>query len=111
MIASIQLAVALALQARYDRSSRRTPLLGPLYPLAYRALNAAAAIHSGLRSLARRATAQRVVWNIPREHVRGGDTPKLPEAPAAPAAAAAGAVPLAEAAPGPAAAPAPEVAR
>ena len=102
VVASIQLAVALGLQARYDRSSLRTLLLGPLYPLAYSALNAAAAIHSGLRSLARGATAERVVWNIPREHVHGGDAAELPASP--------GAVPATEPATGPPATPAHETA-
>ncbi len=86
VIASVQLAFGLGLQARYDRSSLRTLLLGPLYPLAYWLLNAGAAIHSGLRSLARGATAERVVWNIPREHVHGDQLPALAEAPTTPAA-------------------------
>jgi biofilm PGA synthesis N-glycosyltransferase PgaC len=67
VISSIQLAVALGLESRYDRKSAWTLMLGPIYPFAYWALNAAAAIRSEGVALARGPSSDRVVWSIPRE--------------------------------------------
>jgi poly-beta-1,6-N-acetyl-D-glucosamine synthase len=67
VIAAIQLGVALALQARYDRSSALTMLLGPIYPLAYWSLNAVAAIRAEGLALARGPRSDRVVWDLARE--------------------------------------------
>ena len=69
VIATLQLTVALALQARYDRACLLTLLLGPIYPLAYWMLSAAAALRSEVIALARGTRSGRVVWNIAREEL------------------------------------------
>jgi poly-beta-1,6-N-acetyl-D-glucosamine synthase len=69
VVATIQLTVALVLRYQYDRWGFRSFLLGPLYPLAYWMLSAAAALRSQIIALARGPRQQRVVWSIPREQL------------------------------------------
>jgi biofilm PGA synthesis N-glycosyltransferase PgaC len=68
VVATLQLAFALELDAGYDRRAALSFLLGPLYPLAYWILSAAAALRSELGALFTGPRGRRVVWDIPREH-------------------------------------------
>jgi biofilm PGA synthesis N-glycosyltransferase PgaC len=74
VVAAIQLGFALALQAQYDWSSVFTLMLGPLYPMAYWLLNAAAVARSEVPALIRGAYADRVVWNLSREPLPAPET-------------------------------------
>jgi poly-beta-1,6-N-acetyl-D-glucosamine synthase len=67
VIAGLQLAVAMSMTARYDRSAAVTFLLGPLYPAAYWGLAAAAALRSQVVAMFRGPRSERVVWDMPRE--------------------------------------------
>lgn len=69
VIATIQLAVALALGHRYDRWEIRAFLIGPIYPLLFWIVSACAALHSELDAVIRGPRSQRVVWDIPREEL------------------------------------------
>jgi poly-beta-1,6-N-acetyl-D-glucosamine synthase len=69
VVATLQLAVALEIDYAYDRRSWRPFLVGPIYPLAYWTITAAAALHSQTVALVRGPREQRVVWDIPREPV------------------------------------------
>jgi biofilm PGA synthesis N-glycosyltransferase PgaC len=69
VVATLQLIVALALRYRYDHWDLRALVLGPLYPLLYWIVAAAAALHSQVRALLRGPSDRRVVWDIPRERV------------------------------------------
>jgi biofilm PGA synthesis N-glycosyltransferase PgaC len=79
VVATVQLTVALALRHEYDRWGVRSFLLGPLYPLAYWTISAAAALHSQVLALARGPREDRVVWSIPREHVDPPPAPPNPQ--------------------------------
>jgi biofilm PGA synthesis N-glycosyltransferase PgaC len=67
LVATVQLVVALTLEHSYDPTSLRALLLGPLYPLAYWTISAAAAVHSQTVALLRGPREERVVWDVPRE--------------------------------------------
>jgi biofilm PGA synthesis N-glycosyltransferase PgaC len=69
VVATLQLTVALWLDFAYDRWALRSLLLGPLYPLAYWTISAAAALRCQTVALARGAQQRRVVWDIPREQL------------------------------------------
>jgi poly-beta-1,6-N-acetyl-D-glucosamine synthase len=69
VIATIQLAVAAALEHSYEPGVLRAFLLGPIYPLLFWIISAAAALHSQARALWSGPREQRVVWDIPREGV------------------------------------------
>jgi poly-beta-1,6-N-acetyl-D-glucosamine synthase len=69
VVATLQLAVALALRYPYDHWDVRAFLLGPLYPAAYWAISAAAALRCQAIALVRGPREQRVVWDIEREAV------------------------------------------
>ena len=69
VVATLQLAVALALGFAYDHWDVRVVRLGPLYPLLFWMVSALAALRSQLAALLPRAREQRVVWDIPREQV------------------------------------------
>ncbi|HEX4526538.1 MAG TPA: hypothetical protein VH108_07335 [Gaiellaceae bacterium] len=71
VVGSIQLAFALTIDFTYDRRAWLAYLVGPLYPIAYWAVSAAAAVRSELPALFRGPTEARVVWNIPRETSHG----------------------------------------
>jgi biofilm PGA synthesis N-glycosyltransferase PgaC len=77
-VASIQLSFALGIDDRYDPRLWFAFLLGPIYPLAYWALAACAAIRSQVGALFTGPRDKRVVWDIPREQAARagpGDAP------------------------------------
>ena len=67
VVCVLQLAVALAIDSRYDRTSLRAFLLGPFYPLFFWLVSALAALRAEIPALVRGPQAKRVVWDIPRE--------------------------------------------
>jgi poly-beta-1,6-N-acetyl-D-glucosamine synthase len=67
VIATLQLAAALALSVHYDRWDLRSLLVGAIYPLLFWIASAAAALRSQVAALIRGPRAQRVVWDIPRD--------------------------------------------
>jgi poly-beta-1,6-N-acetyl-D-glucosamine synthase len=69
VVATIQLAVALRLGYVYDHRDVRSFLVGPLYPVAYWAISAAAALRCQAIALVRGPRERRVVWDIAREGV------------------------------------------
>jgi poly-beta-1,6-N-acetyl-D-glucosamine synthase len=69
VVATIQLTVALILRHPYDRWAFRSFLLGPIYPILFWIMSAAAALRSQIVALARGPAERRVVWNIEREPV------------------------------------------
>ena len=66
-VATVQLAVAVGLEHAYDPTAARAFLLGPLYPLAFWVVGAAAALRAETVGLVRGPQERRVVWEIPRE--------------------------------------------
>jgi biofilm PGA synthesis N-glycosyltransferase PgaC len=69
VVSTIQLSFALEIDERYDRGAVFAFLLAPVYPLAYWAISAAAALRSEVGAFFKGPREQRVVWNIPRERV------------------------------------------
>jgi biofilm PGA synthesis N-glycosyltransferase PgaC len=69
VVATIQLAFAIAIRARYDRRGALAFVLGPLYPLGYWAISATAALRSELPALVRGPAKRHVAWNLPRERI------------------------------------------
>jgi poly-beta-1,6-N-acetyl-D-glucosamine synthase len=69
IVCSLQLAFAVGIEARYDRPAVLVFLLGPLYPLGYWAITAAAALRDELPAALQGPREERVVWDIPREPV------------------------------------------
>jgi poly-beta-1,6-N-acetyl-D-glucosamine synthase len=69
VVCLLQLTFAVGLQARYDRPSLLVFLLGPLYPLGYWAISAAAALWAELPAIVRGPREERVVWDLPRQPV------------------------------------------
>jgi biofilm PGA synthesis N-glycosyltransferase PgaC len=67
VVATIQLVVALALSAHYDRWDLRSMLVGALYPVLFWLASAAAALNWQVTALIRGPRGERVVWDIPRE--------------------------------------------
>ena len=67
VIATIQLAVAMALEVHYDHTALPTMLLGPIYPAGYWILGGAAALRSELGAIVSGPREERVVWDMPRE--------------------------------------------
>ena len=67
VIATLQLAFALSIEARYDPRAALAFLLGPLYPIAYWVMSAAAALRAETPALVRGPMDRRVTWDIPRE--------------------------------------------
>ena len=72
VICTIQVAFALAIDARYDRRAMRAFILGPLYPVFFWTIGAFAALRSELPALIKGPAERHVVWNIPRDRA---DTP------------------------------------
>jgi biofilm PGA synthesis N-glycosyltransferase PgaC len=72
VVATVQLVIALQVDLRHERLMLRAFLLGPIYPVAYWTIGAAAALREQVTALARGPRRQRVVWDIPRERIRGG---------------------------------------
>lgn len=71
VVSFVQLAFALRLDFPYDPRAARAVILGPIYPLAYWLLTAAAALRSELPAWVRGPAEQRVAWDIQREEVPG----------------------------------------
>jgi poly-beta-1,6-N-acetyl-D-glucosamine synthase len=69
-IATLQLAFAVGIEARYDRPAVVFFLLGPLFPLGFWAISAVAALRDELLAACRGPREQRVVWDLPRERVQ-----------------------------------------
>jgi biofilm PGA synthesis N-glycosyltransferase PgaC len=67
VVATIQLSFALGIEHRYDRRAALAFFLGPLYPLGYWAISAAAALRSELPAVFAGPREKRVVWNVERE--------------------------------------------
>ena len=72
VVCTIQVAFALAIDARYDRRALRAFLLGPLYPLFFWLVAALAALRAELPALVKGPAERHVVWDIPRDRA---DTP------------------------------------
>jgi biofilm PGA synthesis N-glycosyltransferase PgaC len=69
VIATVQLTFALWLDHSYDPRGMRAFLFGPLYPLGFWVVTAAAALHSQVAALLEGPQEQRVVWDLPRERI------------------------------------------
>jgi biofilm PGA synthesis N-glycosyltransferase PgaC len=67
VVALLQLTFALTIDHPYDRRAFRSLLLGPLYPLGYWAIAAAAAIRAEAPAAVNGPREKRVAWDIPRE--------------------------------------------
>ena len=67
VMATVQMVLGLILDRAYDPIALRALLLGPLYPIAYWLINAAAALRHETVALIRGPRDRRVVWDIPRE--------------------------------------------
>ena len=66
VVALVQLAFAIGVEARYDRPAALAFLAGPLYPLGYWTISALAALRSESPAVFRGPHRERVVWDIPR---------------------------------------------
>ncbi len=71
-VATVQLVVAMYIDRAHDPLVLRAFALGPIYPLAYWMISAAAALVEQVVALARGPRGERVVWDIPRERIRAG---------------------------------------
>ena len=69
VIGMIQVLIALLIEEHYDRRLWRAFLLGPLYPLLFWTVSAAAALTAETASLVR-GPRERVVWDLPREELK-----------------------------------------
>jgi len=67
VVCTLQVAIALLLDSRYDASALRAFLLGPLYPLFFWVISALAAVRAELPALVRGPADRRVVWDIARD--------------------------------------------
>ncbi|HEY2162132.1 MAG TPA: glycosyltransferase family 2 protein [Solirubrobacteraceae bacterium] len=67
VVATIQLSLALGIEHPYDRRAALAFFAGPLYPLAYWTIAAAAALRSEALAVFKGPREKRVVWDIPRE--------------------------------------------
>lgn len=68
-MATIQLLFALRIDLRNDRRAALVFLIGPLYPLAYWAIAAAAALRCQTVALLRGPSERHVSWDLPRERL------------------------------------------
>lgn len=68
VVALLQLSFALAIDHPYDRRAGLAFVLGPLYPLGYWAISAAAALRTEVPAAIKGPREKRVVWDIEREH-------------------------------------------
>ena len=69
VVAMFQLATAIWLERRHDPLALRAFLLGPLYPLGYWVISAAAAVRSEVPALLRGPGPEPVAWNLPRDRM------------------------------------------
>jgi biofilm PGA synthesis N-glycosyltransferase PgaC len=67
VVATIQLSLALGIEHPYDRRAALAFFAGPLYPLGYWGIAAAAALRSEALAVFKGPREKRVVWDIPRE--------------------------------------------
>jgi poly-beta-1,6-N-acetyl-D-glucosamine synthase len=67
IIATVQMLVALVLNYPYDRWDFRSLLVGAIYPLAYWAISALAALREEILAAYHGPRQRHVVWDIPRE--------------------------------------------
>lgn len=67
VVAVIQLSFALGIEHTYDPRAALAFFAGPLYPLGYWAISAAAALRAQTVGVFRGPREKRVVWDIPRE--------------------------------------------
>lgn len=67
IVATLQLLVALAISFHYDHWDLRSLLVGAIYPLAYWAISAAAALRTEISAAFKGPRERQVVWNIQRE--------------------------------------------
>jgi poly-beta-1,6-N-acetyl-D-glucosamine synthase len=67
VVATLQLAFALSIDARYDRRAALAFLLGPIYPIAYWLASAVAALRAEIPALVKGPREHRVIWDIQRE--------------------------------------------
>ncbi len=67
VVAAVQMVFALSIEHRYDRRAALAFFLGPLYPLGYWTISAAAALRSEAPAMITGPREQRVVWDIERE--------------------------------------------
>jgi poly-beta-1,6-N-acetyl-D-glucosamine synthase len=72
VVATVQLTIAMQIDIGHDRLLFRAFLVGPLYPLFYWMLSAAAALVEQTVALVRGPRGERVVWDIPREQIGAG---------------------------------------
>jgi biofilm PGA synthesis N-glycosyltransferase PgaC len=72
VVATVQLVVAMQVDFAHDRLVLRAFLIGPIYPLAYWVISAAAALREQVIALVRGPRGERVVWDIPRERLGAG---------------------------------------
>lgn len=68
VVALLQLSFALAIDHAYDRRAALAFILGPLYPLGYWTISAAAALRTEVPAAIKGPREERVVWDIEREH-------------------------------------------
>jgi biofilm PGA synthesis N-glycosyltransferase PgaC len=67
VVATVQLGIALVIGHAYDDQDFRPFLFGPLYPLVYWVVSAAAAVRCQVLALATGPRDRRVVWDLERE--------------------------------------------
>jgi biofilm PGA synthesis N-glycosyltransferase PgaC len=67
VVATLQLAFALQIDFPYDRRAALAFLIGPLYPIAYWTISAAAALREEVPALLRGAPQQPVSWDVRRD--------------------------------------------
>jgi biofilm PGA synthesis N-glycosyltransferase PgaC len=67
VVATVQLAVAVGIEYRYDPRGLRAFLLAPIYPIAFWIVGGAAALFCEVGAFFTGPKEQRVVWDIPRE--------------------------------------------
>lgn len=67
VVSLLQLSCALGIEHRYDRRAGLAFFMGPLYPLGYWTIAAAAAIRAEVPAVLSGPREKRVVWNIERE--------------------------------------------
>jgi poly-beta-1,6-N-acetyl-D-glucosamine synthase len=67
VVATLQLAFALGIDARYDRRAALAFLVGPIYPIAYWLMSGVAALRGEIPALFHAPRERRVVWDIHRD--------------------------------------------
>jgi poly-beta-1,6-N-acetyl-D-glucosamine synthase len=72
VVALVQLSFALRLDFPYDRRAAVAVILGPIYPIAYWVLTAAASLWAELPAWLRGPAERRVVWDVERERLPRG---------------------------------------